>query len=46
MKALREGIHIPAMAVRITLGTLAAAAVAAAAFNAPDMWRYFKIETM
>ncbi|WP_157876062.1 DUF6893 family small protein [Peterkaempfera griseoplana] len=45
---MRYGIHlyIPPLAVRLTVGVLAAAAVALAVTQAPDAWRYVKIETM
>jgi hypothetical protein len=43
---MRNGIYIPAFVVRIAVGTIAIAAVAAIAFNASDAVRYIKMETM
>ncbi|GAB7029266.1 hypothetical protein AB0G35_12370 [Streptomyces sp. NPDC021749] len=44
--AMKNGIFIPAIAVRITVGVLAAAALTAMAFSAPDAVRYIKMEMM
>ncbi|MFD8542909.1 MULTISPECIES: hypothetical protein [unclassified Streptomyces] len=43
---MKNGIFIPAIAVRITVGVLAAAALTAIAFSAPDAVRYIKMEMM
>ncbi|HEV7627921.1 MAG TPA: hypothetical protein VGO89_15615 [Streptomyces sp.] len=43
---MRKGIFIPAMAVRIAVGTLAMTVVAMAAANAPGAVRYFKMKSM
>jgi hypothetical protein len=43
---MKNGIHIPAIVVRIVVGALAAAAITAIAFSAPDARRYIKMETM
>ncbi|GAA2722251.1 MULTISPECIES: hypothetical protein [Streptomyces] len=43
---MRNGIFIPAVVVRIAVGALAAAALAAIAFSTPDAVRYIKMESM
>jgi hypothetical protein len=43
---MRKGIFIPAMAVRVAVGTLTVALVAMAAANAPSAVRYFRMKTM
>ncbi|SCK53276.1 hypothetical protein H181DRAFT_04857 [Streptomyces sp. WMMB 714] len=43
---MRRGIFVPAVAVRIAVGAVAAAVVAMAAASAPDAVRYFKMKTM
>lgn len=43
---MRNGVFIPAIAVRIAAGALAAVVVAAIAATAPDIRRYIKIVTM
>lgn len=43
---MRKGIFIPALAVRIAVGTLAVTVAAMAVANAPDAVRYFKMKTM
>ncbi|MGP3927407.1 MULTISPECIES: DUF6893 family small protein [unclassified Streptomyces] len=43
---MRNGIFIPAIVVRIAVGALAAAAVAVVLSEAPEAWRYIKMETM
>jgi hypothetical protein len=43
---MKNGIFIPAVVVRAVVGTLAAAAATALAFNASDLWRYIKMERM
>ncbi|GGO44948.1 hypothetical protein GCM10012287_11680 [Streptomyces daqingensis] len=43
---MRRGIFVPALAVRIAVGTVAVAFVAMAAASAPDAVRYFKMKTM
>jgi hypothetical protein len=42
----QNGIVIPARVVRATVGALALAAVAIALIEAPEAWRYYKLETM
>ncbi|MFJ6215397.1 hypothetical protein ACIQGZ_19020 [Streptomyces sp. NPDC092296] len=45
---MKNGIHlyIPPLAVRLTVGVLAAVTVAVLIVQTPDTWRYIKIETM
>ncbi|WP_377268115.1 DUF6893 family small protein [Peterkaempfera sp. SMS 1(5)a] len=45
---MKYGIHlyIPPLAVRLAVGVFAAATVALVVSQAPDAWRYVKIETM
>ncbi|MEU6084819.1 hypothetical protein [Streptomyces sp. NPDC047108] len=43
---MKNGIFIPAVVVRATLGLLAAAVVTALLAEAPEIRRYMKIETM
>jgi hypothetical protein len=43
---MRNGICIPASVVRVALGVLAAAVVAVVLAEAPEAWRYYKMETM
>ncbi|WP_255947013.1 hypothetical protein [Streptomyces odontomachi] len=43
---MKHGIRIPALAVRVMVGVLAAATVAAVAFSASDMLRYAKMSRM
>ncbi len=43
---MRNGIFIPAIVVRIAVGAVAAAVLAAVAFSASDAVRYVKMETM
>lgn len=43
---MRNGIHIPAVAVRIAVGVLAAAFVASLASNGPDAVRYLRMKRL
>jgi hypothetical protein len=43
---MKHGIFIPPLAVRLAVGAVAAALLAVAASQAPDVWRYIKIERM
>jgi hypothetical protein len=43
---MKNGIFIPAIAVRVVVGALAAAVVTAMAFSASDAVRYVKMEMM
>lgn len=43
---MKNGILIPAVAVRIAVGALAAAVIAVVVAEAPEAWRYYKLETM
>ncbi|MET8678994.1 hypothetical protein ABZW18_15815 [Streptomyces sp. NPDC004647] len=43
---MRKGIFIPASVVRIAVGALAAAVITAIVAEAPEAWRYIKMETM
>jgi hypothetical protein len=43
---MRKGIFVPAIAVRVAVGTVVVAVAAMAAANAPDMVRYVKMKTM
>ncbi|MER5183145.1 hypothetical protein ABT009_33150 [Streptomyces sp. NPDC002896] len=43
---MRNGIFIPATVVRIAAGVVAAAVVALVVAEAPEAWRYIKMETM
>ncbi|WP_314173163.1 DUF6893 family small protein [Streptomyces winkii] len=43
---MRRGIFVPAVAVRVAVGTLVVAVAAMAAASAPDMVRYMKMKSM
>ncbi|GHH86816.1 hypothetical protein GCM10018793_60210 [Streptomyces sulfonofaciens] len=43
---MKHGIRIPATAVRVMVGALAASTLLVAAFSAPDLVRYLKIRSM
>lgn len=43
---MKHGIYIPPLAVRLVVGAFAAALAVVAATQAPDVWRYLKIERM
>lgn len=43
---MRDGIHIPPLAVRIAAGATVAALIALVAAQVPEARRYLKIETM
>ncbi|GAA2446809.1 DUF6893 family small protein [Streptomyces macrosporus] len=43
---MRNGIFVPAVAVRIAVGVLAAAGAAAMVVEVPALWRYLKIRAM
>ncbi|WP_275520694.1 DUF6893 family small protein [Streptomyces abyssalis] len=43
---MRKGIFVPAVAVRVAVGTVVVAVAAMAAVSAPDMVRYFKMKSM
>ncbi|WP_281179545.1 DUF6893 family small protein [Streptomyces megasporus] len=43
---MRNGVFIPAIAVRVAVGALAAAVAAALVVEVPALWRYLKIRAM
>lgn len=43
---MRRGIFVPAIAVRVAVGTVVVAAAVMAAFSGPDMVRYVKMKSM
>lgn len=43
---MKNGVLIPARVVRAAVGVLAVAIVVIAVAEAPEAWRYYKLETM